>query len=299
MKKAILSIVSYLANHGLLSTITIAKLRFLYECHRWPDFRNPKDYNEKINYIKFYTDTSKWVELSDKYAVRSYIERIGLGAHLVTLYGKWERVEDIDWDNLPNQFVLKGNGGSGDVVICRDKSKLDKVKTMEYFDKILKTPFGVTSAEPHYAKIKPCIIAEELLDTSTQPCNSSSLIDYKIYCFDGKPTYTWCCYNRHKYHANVGTYDMDWQYHPEYSVFTSHYLESSELVPKPKCFNDMMEIASKISKGFPTLRVDLYEVNGKVYFGEMTFAASAGFVNFHTQEFLDILGNLIVLPKVQ
>lgn len=297
MKKMILGLVAFLAQHGMLSNISIAKLRFLYECHKWPNFKNPKDYNEKMNYLKFYTDTSRWSVLADKYAVREHIKELGLGDHLVKLYGKWDSVEDIDWDSLPDSFVMKGNAGSGDVVICRDKSKFDIEGTKAYFAKILSEPFGITSAEPHYANIKPCIIAEELLDASTQPCNSTSLIDYKIYCFDGKPAYTWCCYNRHKYHANVGTYDMDWQYHPEYSIFNSHYMESKNLVPKPKCFDEMMEIASKISKGFPTLRVDLYEVNGKIYFGEMTFAASAGFVNFHTQKFLNILGDLTVLPK--
>lgn len=297
MKQLILFIIATLAKWKILTPVVIAKLRFMYECHKWPNFENPKDYNEKMNYLKFYTDTTRWTELADKYAVRKYIEELGLGEHLIKLYGRWEHVEDINWDTLPKQFVMKGNGGSGDVVICRNKENLDKEKTSAYFKKILNTPFGITSAEPHYADIKPCIIAEELLDTSTQPCESSSMIDYKIYCFDGKPAYTWCCYNRNKYHANVGTYDMDWQYHPEYSIFTSHYLESDKLVPKPACFDKMMEIAGKISKGFPTVRVDLYEVNGKVYFGEMTFAASAGFINFHTQEFLDILGNLTIIPS--
>lgn len=297
MKKIILNIISFLVNHHIVSMITMAKFRFLYECHKWPNFENPKDYNEKLNYLKFYTDTSRWVELSDKYAVRSYLENLGLSEHLVKLYGKWDRVEDIDWNALPNQFVMKGNGGSGDVVVCKDKTKLDKEKTLAYFEKILHTPFGITSAEPHYQHIKPCIIAEELLDVSTQPCNSNSMVDYKIYCFNGKPAYTWCCYNRHQYYANVGVYDMNWQYRPEYSIFTSHYKEAELRIPKPTSFNTMMNIASKLSKGFPTMRVDLYEVNGKVYFGEMTFAPSAGFINFHTQEFLNIMGDLTILPN--
>lgn len=297
MKKIILRIITFLANIGILTPITIAKFRFLYECHKWPNFKHPKDYNEKLNYLKFYTDTSRWVALSDKYAVRAYLEKMGLGDHLVKLYGKWDRVEDIDWDALPNQFVMKGNGGSGDVIVCKDKSKLNKKEIMSYFDKILHTPYGITTAEPHYLKIKPCIIAEELLDSTTQPCNSTSLIDYKFYCFDGIPQYILCCANRQKYTANVAIYDMDWNVHPEYSKCDSQHKAMTQLVPRPACFEKMVEVASILSSGFPTLRVDLYEVNGHVYFGELTFASSAGFINARTQEFLDIMGNLTVLPN--
>lgn len=213
------------------------------------------------------------------------------------LYAKWDRAEDIDWSLLPEQFVMKGNAGSGDVLICHSKSEYDKTKVTKYFSGVLKDTFGKTSGEPHYSKIKPCIIAEELLDASTQPCNSKSLIDYKIWCFDGSPKYIWCCYNREKYHANVGMYDMDWNYHPEWSVFTSHYIESEFLVPKPKCFDKMIAMASKLSEGFPQVRVDLYEVDGHVYFGECTFSSQGGFMDFYSQDFLNKMGEDCILPS--
>ena len=276
MKKLIIPIVELLANCHVLTPIRVAKLRYMYIMHKWPHFEHPTDLNEKINYLKFYGDTSKWPMLTDKYAVRKYIESIGLGDILVKLYGKWDSVEDINWDVLPNKFVMKCNNGSGDVLICKDKSKLD-------------------IAEPQYALIKPCIIAEELLDSSTQPCGSSSLVDYKIWCFNGKPHSVWCCYNRKQYYANVGVYDLNWQYHPECSVFTKHYKESSKLLPKPVNFGRMLEIAQRLSKGFPVLRVDLYNVNGHVYFGELTFTSQSGCMNFYSQQYLDETGSIIKL----
>lgn len=294
MKKLIIPIVELLANWHILTPIRVAKLRYMYIMHKWPHFEHPKDLNEKINYLKFYGDTSKWPMLTDKYAVRKYIESIGLGDTLVKLYGKWDSVEDIDWDSLPDKFVMKCNNGSGDVLICKDKAKLDIEATKRYFDKMLHREFGVVSAEPHYASIKPCIIAEELLDASTQPCGSSSLVDYKIWCFNGKPHSVYCCYNRKQYHANVGVYDLNWHYHPEASIFTKHYIMGQQL-PKPTCLDRMIEVAKKLSWGFPVLRVDLYEVNGHVYFGELTFTSQSGCMDYFSKKFLNETGALIKL----
>lgn len=294
MKKIIIPIVELLANWHILTPIRVAKLRYMYIMHKWPHFEHPKDLNEKINYLKFYGDTSKWPMLTDKYAVRKYIESIGLGDTLVKLYGKWDSVEDIDWDSLPDKFVMKCNNGSGDVLICKDKAKLDIEATKRYFDKMLHREFGVVSGEPHYALIKPCIIAEELLDASTQPCGSSSLVDYKIWCFNGNPHSVYCCYNRKQYHANVGVYDLNWQYHPEASIFTKHYIMGQQL-PKPTCLDRMIEVAKKLSWGFPVLRVDLYEVNGHVYFGELTFTSQSGCMDYFSKKFLNETGALIKL----
>jgi hypothetical protein len=295
MKELIIPIVELLANWHILTPIRVAKLRYMYIMHKWPHFEHPTDLNEKINYLKFYGDTSKWPMLTDKYAVRKYIESIGLGDTLVKLYGKWDSVEDIDWNSLPDKFVMKCNNGSGDVLICKDKANLDIEATKRYFDKMLHREFGVVSGEPHYAQIKPCIIAEELLDASTQPCGSSSLVDYKIWCFNGKAHSLFCCYNRKQYHANVGVYDLSWHYHPEASIFTKHYIMGQQLLPKPICLDKMIELAEKLSVGFPILRVDLYEVNGHVYFGELTFTSQSGCMDYFSKKFLNETGALINL----
>lgn len=296
MKQITLAFVWILAKIGILTPIRVARLKFWYKLHRWPDFEHPKDLNEKINWMKFYGDTSQWSMLADKYAVREYVrERIG-GVYLVPLMGKWDDVEDIDWDGLPQQFVMKCNNGSGDVMVCKDKSKLDIKAAKQHFAKCLKEKLSILSGEPHYAKIKPCIIAEKLLDVSTQPCNSTSLVDYKIWVFDGKPMFTWCTWNREKYHANVALYDMNWQFHPEWSIWTSHYVKPDVHVPKPDCFDKLMEVAGKLGKGLPVARVDMYVVNNKIYFGEMTMTSQGGYQDFYTQAFLDKMGELTVLP---
>ena len=193
MKRIILAIVNLLANLKILTPIKVARLKHFYKFHKFPNYEHPKDLNEKMNWIKFYGDTSKWANLADKYKVREFIESKGYGDTLVKLYGKWDSVEQIDWESLPNQFIMKMNNGSGDVIICRDKSKFDIESAKKRIAKLFSIEYGVTTGEPHYADIKPCVIAEELLDATHQPIPTSSLIDYKIWCFNGKIDYIWAC----------------------------------------------------------------------------------------------------------
>lgn len=295
-KQIILLLIGILAKTRVLSPIKIAKLKFWYTTHHWPNFDNPRDINEKINWMKFYGDTSLWPLLADKYRVREYVKECGLEDSLVPIIGKWDSVDDIDWNILPQQFVMKCNNGSGDVIICKDKKSLNIEETKKHFKKCLNKKFGSLSGEPHYAHIKTCIIAEKLLDASTQPCNSSSLVDYKIWVFDGKPMFVWCTWNREGYHANVALFDMNWEFHPEWSVWTNHYIKPEKLIPKPECFNQLIEIAGRLSKGLPAARIDLYVINNHVYFGEITMTSNAGYMNFYTQSFLNKLGDLTVLP---
>ena len=296
-KTMILFFVSFLVRLHILTPIRVARLKFFYKLHRWPDFRHPRDINEKINWMKFYGDTSQWPLLADKYRVRGYIEeRIG-AEYLIPLIGKWDTVEEIDWDSLPQQFVMKANNGSGDVVVCKDKRLLDKERTMKHFHSILQNTYGVSAGEPHYSFITPCIIAEQLLDSSKQPNGSSSLIDYKIWSFNGQPAYIVCYSNRHDaYYSEIGVYDTEWRCHPEYLKFSKHYKKERRPIPRPSCLNEMLQIAAELSKGHPQVRVDLYMVDGHVYFGELTFSSSGGYMNHFTQLFLDKLGELTVLP---
>lgn len=297
MKAIILFFVGLLAKMRILTPMRVAKLKFWYKMHRWPDFKHPKDVNEKINWMKFYGDTSLWPTLADKYAVREYVsQRVG-GALLIPLIGKWDSVDDIDWEALPQQFVMKCNNGSGDVVVCKDKRELDVKQVSIYFDKMMHQTYGVLTGEVHYAKIRPCIIAEEMLDASTQPNGSVSLVDYKIWSFDGIPAYIVCYSNRHdKYFCEIGVYDKNWCEHREFLRYSEHYKPEHQPMPRPACLCEMLDMASVLSKGFPQVRVDLYEVDGKVYFGELTFTSSGGYMSHFTQEFLDMMGRLTVLP---
>lgn len=256
---------------------------------------NPQDLNEKINWMKLYSDTSEWSRLSDKYHVREYLREKGYGDLLVPLIGKWNKVEDIDWNSLPDKFVMKMNNGSGDALICNDKSQLDIEYWKKEFKKLFKTTFGVTMGEFHYSKIKPCIIAEELLDATNQPVKTTSLIDYKVWCLDGKPCYIYTCLNRNNTSIEVNLYDTDWQACTEHCVNTHHCLISKTEVPRPATLNQMIQTASSLSKGFPQVRIDFYEVGGKLYFGEMTFTSNSGYMDYFTRGFMLELGKKVKL----
>lgn len=294
-KKIIIAIIELLCRLRLLKPIQVARLKYYYKFHEWPDFEHPQDLNEKINWMKFYGDTSKWADLADKYKVRDYVESLDLGDTLVKLYGKWDDANEIDWDSLPDKFVMKVNNGCGDVLICNDKTKLDKKVAVETYNNLVHSKYGDVSGEPHYAKITPCIIAEELLDITKQPIQSSSLIDYKVWCLNGKPFCIWCAWNRKGHSADVGIYDTEWHYHPEWSVFSQTFKEGDTRLPKPQNLNKMLDVASKLSTGFPILRVDLYEVDGKVYFGELTFTSLGGFMDYLTSEILQKMGAIVKL----
>lgn len=254
------------------------------------DWKNPIDLNEKINWLKFHADTSEWTRLADKYRVREFIKERGLGEILIPLLGVWDKVEDIAYDSLPNSFVLKTNNGAGSVIIIENKSQLDIKKTNAQLNRWKKAKFGINSAEPHYLKIPPKIIAESLLVNESE--YSSSLVDYKVWCFDGVPFATWCCYNRQSFTADTEWHDIEWMFRPEWSVFDDHYRNGGGRVPKPSCYDRMLEIASVLSKGFPQVRVDLYVVKDKVYFGEMTFTSASGHNNFYSEEVLLKMGDL-------
>ena len=278
-----------------ISPKLLASIEFYHVFGRRLNWKNPSDLNEKINWLKFNSDTSLWTKLADKYVVRKYIEEKGFSDNLVKLYGKWDKVEDINWERLPDQFVMKANNGSGDIFVCKDKRSVNKTEVLDTFKQLLTKTFGGINGEAHYALMKPCIIAEELLDAGKQPIKTDTLIDYKIWCFDGKPYYVWACYNRHKDTVEVATYDLNWKRHDEKSIFTKHYIRAQHDLPKPKSLDKMLEMAGKLSEGIPQVRVDLYEVGGKPYFGEMTFTSAGGFNDFYTQEFLDELGSYVNL----
>lgn len=281
---------------GHISQEALVCIYYKHTVGRTLNINNPKNIDEKINWLKFRGDTSKWPILADKYRVRTYIKEKGLDNILVSLYGKWDKAEEINWESLPNQFVMKTNHGSGDVFICRNKSEIDTTFLTQFFSSQLKQKYGNLLGEPHYNKIMPCIIAEELLDNKKQSIKSSSLIDYKIWSFDGKPAYIWICYNRTKYSCEVGVYDLNWVFHPEYSISGDHYKLAKSAIPRPISLDKMLYDAAVLSQGFPQVRIDFYEIEGKPYFGEMTFTSSAGCNDFYTQEFLDILGQQCSLP---
>ena len=210
--------------------VLLCKMRFRQMFGRKIDLKNPKDINEKILWLSLFSDISEWSRMADKYAVRSYVKECGLDNYLIKLYGKWDKAEDIEWDKLPNQFVLKTNNGSGTVKLVSDKSKLNIPATIQLLDSWLQKKMSSSTTEFHYDSIKPCLIAEELLDFSKDNNISSSAIDYKIWCFNGKAYYVWACANRNEKSTDVALFDREWNYLPEKSVFNEHYREQKDFV---------------------------------------------------------------------
>ncbi len=277
---------------GTFSPQTLVSLHFRRSLHHSLNWKNPRDINEKIQWLKFNSDTSTWTDYADKYRVRKHIEETGLGYMLIPLIGIWEKAEDINWNVLPNKFVMKTNHGCGDVLICNDKSSLDIKIWTKHFSRLMKKKFGKKMGEPHYNKIRPCIIAEELLDSTKQQVKSTSPVDYKIWSFNGKPAYICTYHNRTKESCELGIYDLEWNFHPEFIKPNAHYTITKNPIPRPKALKDILNAASKLSKGYAIVRVDFYVIDDKPYFGEMTFTPSAGFNCSYTQEFLNILGDI-------
>ena len=256
------------------------------------NWKSPKNINEKINWLKFYGNRQLWTRCADKYEVRHYVEERGLSDFLVNLYGKWDNVEDIDWNDLPDKFVLKINTGCGGNFFCKNKQLINKDDVVKLLNNWMSQRFSDLFVEPHYADIKPCVIAEELLDATKQDIDSISLVDYKVWCFNGKPLYIMVIHDRDNGKAQVALYDTEWVSRPEKLKYTNSLFPSNKYIPKPKCFDEMMDAASKLSLGHPQVRVDFYVINGKCLFGEMTFTSLGGYMNYYTKEMLDELGDM-------
>lgn len=256
---------------------------------------NPRDLNEWIIWLAFHTDTSQWSVLADKLRVRSYVEEKGYGDMLVKLYGAWDNSSGIDFGSLPDRFILKANHGSDMTLAVTDRAALDIRATRRTLDRWLHTPFGKLSAEPHYLAIPRRIIAEELLDPSMQDFQSSSLIDYKVWCFHGRPEYI-CVYHDRAPAQPVkrAVYDTLWQPHPEYSKpGDRHILPSDTPVPRPARLDHILKCAADLSSGFPQARVDFYIIGGRPIFGEITFTGAAGRMTSFSDRFLLHAGNMI------
>lgn len=254
---------------------------------------NPKTLNEKINWLEFFTDTTLWSKCADKYAVREYIREKGCDELLVPLLGKWDSAYDIDFNQLPSKFVLKTNHGYGDVIIVKDKNNIDIEKTRVTIQRNLKSPFGIESAEPHYLRIKPCVIAEQLLETNIK----EGLIDYKVWCFNGEPAFIFTASNRN-YETHIA----------EFNLFTTSWERKDNMltpnerntnnIPKPQKLNEMLNYARVLSQPFDEVRVDFYEIEGKLYIGELTFTSEAGRMTYFTEEAQLQLGAMLRITAI-
>ena len=251
------------------------------------NLEDPHDFNEKINWLILNRYGQREADFADKHLVKQLVEEMNIeDLHILETYKVYNDADEINIDELPEKFVLKCNHFSGRVFICRDKSTFNLDKAKIILNKQLSRSFSYTRFEYHYDYIKPCIIAEELLEDS----ENEDLIDYKFYCFDGKTDDILVCTGRNV-DLKLDDYDINWN-RREFSY--DEYI-SKGILKKPKNLDKMVEIAEKLSKGHTFVRIDLYNVDGKIYFGEYTFTPGAGILTHYKQDALDYLGNKINL----
>lgn len=255
------------------------RLRF----HRTLNLKNPTSLADKVTYIELHDQSPLAPECTDKYAVRQYIEDKGFGNILVPLAGgPWSSVDEINFHTLPDSFVFKATHGCKMNYLVPDKTKLDKGKCVAEMSKWLKTTYGTYSMEPHYLKIPHRIYAESYL------ADADKLVDYKFHCMNGVPQFVLVCGDR--VITEMGNdvsrhiFDMDW------NPLTGLIDETPDKVEKPEHLEQMIAIAKKLSADFKFVRVDLYDINGRVYFGELTFSPTNGVFSHYSQEFLDEMG---------
>ncbi len=249
---------------------------------------NPITLEEKIHYLIIHKYNEEYGLLTDKYMVREFIKSKGYEKLLPKIYGVYDNANDICFDKLPNAFVLKTNHGSGKVYICKNKKNFD-IETCKYeLNESLKKNFAEQYLEYHYSYIKPRIICEEYLNDG----QNEMPLDYKFYCFDGKVECILLCSEREK-KVRLDYYDLDWKY----LNYAKEEYRSNKKHNKPKNLKNMITIAANLSKGFDFVRVDLYEINGKIYFGELTFSPSAGILYKHTEAAIKYLGSKLTITK--
>lgn len=252
------------------------------------DFKDPKTFNEKLNWLKVYYRRPGLIKLVDKYEVKKYIaDKIG-EQYVIPTLGVWNKFEDINFDELPNQFVLKCTHDSGGLVVCKDKSKLNLEEAKAKIEKSLTNNYYLWTREWPYKGVKPRIIAEKYMEDQ----ETGELRDYKFFCFNGEPKLMFVASERGSKNTKFDFYDM--QFH--HMNIVQHYPNSEFSIEKPEHFEKMITLAEKLSAGFPHVRVDFYEANGQVYFGEMTFYHFGAIVPFETKEWDKKIGDWLVLP---
>ena len=269
-------------------------LLFRFKMGYWIDWKNPKTFSEKLQWLKLYGRKPEYTTMVDKYAVKEYVATIIGEEYIIPTLGVWDRPEDIDWDSLPDKFVLKtthGGGGTG-VIICKDKTTFDKDDAIAKLKKSLDKCIYKSLREWPYKNVRKRIIAETFLEESYSIKDTCGLSDYKFYCFNGEPQIMMVSVGRFSDNLCFDYYDMKWNK-------TSLLLggPNSDINHKcPSCFEEMKNLCKKLSKDIPHVRCDFYIINNKPLFGELTFFDGSGLMKFLDHTWNYKLGAMIKLP---
>lgn len=291
-----------LSSHGLYNTLDdeeYLKRKFRAVMGRELDLDNPKTFNEKLQWLKLYNRKPEYTMMVDKVLVRDYIASTIGEEYLIPLLGVWDDPDEIDFDKLPDQFVLKCNHNSGTgLCVCKDKSTLNIETVKTRLRKGLAENYYISNREWSYRDIPRKIIGEKYMEDAISPDGDvTGLLDYKFYCFNGEPRFLYVGYadiSNGEKHDKLTYFDLDWNKtifnRPDHAEIPFH-------VEKPVNFNEMIAIAKKLSTNIPFVRVDLYSIGNRIYFSEMTFYPGAGLAKFSPEEWNTTLGDWITLPE--
>ena len=266
-------------------------IQIYYFAHfkKFCNLKKPNTYNEKLNWLKLHDHNPLYTTLVDKYEAKEYVAQIIGNEYIIPTLGVWDSFDDIDFDKLPNQFVLKCTHDSEGLVIVKDKNKLDKKAAKEKIEAALKQNFYYIGREWPYKNVKPRIIAEQYMEDHVD----GELRDYKFFCFDGEPKAMYIASDRASDHVKFDYYDLKFNH----LDIKQKYPHAQEALRKPVTFEKMIDFSKILSKGFPHVRVDFYEVDGHLYFGELTFYHLSGFIPFEPDRWDKVFGDWLKLPN--
>lgn len=273
----------------LLPDSTYLKMIFYARLGYRLNLKSPKTFNEKIQWLKLYDKHPEYTRMVDKVDAKEYVASIIGQEYIIPTFGVWDSIQDIDWEKLPQQFVVKSTNDSGGVVVCKDKSLFNVDKAVEKLQRTGNRDYTKINKEYPYHNVSHRYIAEQYLEDES----GFELKDYKIFCFNGVPKFLFVATGRQQNDTRFDFFDCEFNHLP---VKNGH--PNADIQPtKPQNFEEMLEIASRLSQGIPHVRVDLYNVRGRVYFGEMTFFHWSGIVPFEPIEWDYKFGEYIKLPN--
>ena len=285
-------IIAPLGQRGFLDWMSdeaYLKLRFRAEMGYKLNLKNPRTYNEKLQWLKLYDRNPLYPQIVDKYRVKEYVASIIGEQYIIPTLGIYDSYEEIDFDKLPRRFVLKCTHDSGSIYICRDKSRLDKERAEHILNRGLKRDPTRYAREWPYSQVPHRIIAEQYMEDESH----QELKDYKIFTFSGKAALIQVDYGRFSQHKR-NLYSLDWEYIPASFTYPT---DPQHVIARPEKLELMIELAETLSRGLPHVRVDFYSIESQIYFGEMTLYHGAGFEIFEPEEWQFRLGDMLVLPS--
>lgn len=277
----------------LIPDSLFARLKYKKSFGKWPNLKNPVTFNEKLTWLKLHDHNPLYTTMVDKYEAKKFVAGIIGEEFIIPTYGVWNHAEDIDFDALPDKFVLKATHDSGRVIICKDKSVFDRNKAIKEMRESLRRDFYTITREWPYKNVKPRIIAEKLLEVS----EGDEIADYKVHNFNGVPKVILVCRDRFKESGlTEDFFDTDWKH---LDVRRPGHPNATVIEPKPAELNKMLELSKKLSKRYPFMRTDFYCIDDKIFFGEITLYPASASLPFIPHMFDDVFGKYLDISNVQ